>query len=335
MATFERRGKRWRVRVRQNGVNVSRSFDTKAEAKLWAAEVEVDASAGRVGKAPAHMSFGDLMERYADVVTVTKRGADKEYIRIERFLGRGKAKRDEVCDVPLHRFTKFDLMAWRDRRLNEVSSGSVARELNLLKAICSWATNELGYFSVSPGVGVANPKSPPPRNRRVSEDEVALLKQAARYVDGDLPKMMQQQTVHAFMLAIETAMRAGEILGLLWEDVDLDKRVVHLRMTKNGEPRDVPLSSRAVELIEQMRGLDDERVFTVSSGSLDGSFRKLKKRAGIEDLHFHDSRAEALTRLSKKVDVMRLARISGHKDVKLLFNTYYRETAEEIAQLLD
>ena len=52
----------------------------------------------------------------------------------------------------------------------------------------------------------------------------------------------------------------------------------------------------------------------------------------LGDLHFHDARATALTLLSRKVDVMTLAKISRHKDINLLQNTYYRESAENIAK---
>jgi integrase len=74
--------------------------------------------------------------------------------------------------------------------------------------------------------------------------------------------------------------------------------------------------------------------FTVSSASLDALFRKARDRLLLEDLHFHDSRAEALTRLARKVDVMTLARISGHKDLRTLMETYYRESASDIAARL-
>jgi len=111
------------------------------------------------------------------------------------------------------------------------------------------------------------------------------------------------------------------------------RRVAKLDKTKNGDSREVPLSLKAVELLEQMRGVDPVRVFTVSAASRDALFRKAKKRAGIVGLTFHDSRALALTRLSKKLDVLELARMVGHRDVRSLM-IYYRESAEEIAKKL-
>jgi len=332
MALFEKRGKRWRVRVRRNNADISKTFTTKAEGMVWANQQELDSSGDRC---PLNLNFGDLVMRYADEITHTKRSARTEFTRFESLLGRGRGKRYAICDVPLRKFDKFNLIEWREFRLKEVSRGSVARELSSLKAVCTWATNELGWFTISPGIGVTYPSSPPPRKRRVSDNEITLLCDAAKYEIGMEVSQKQHQVVIAFMLAVNSAMRSGEILSLKWINIDFEKKVAHLEMTKNGEPRDVPLNSKSISLIQLMIGIDEDKVFTITNESRDALFRKLKKKAGIKDLHFHDSRAEALTRFSKKIDVMRLARISGHKDVNILFNTYYRETAEDIAKLLD
>ncbi|RMD59964.1 site-specific integrase [Candidatus Parcubacteria bacterium] len=335
MASFEKRGKRWRVRLRINGADMSRSFATKAEAKAWAAQMEAEASAGTLHIAPAHLTVGDLLRRYLEQETPKKRGQRSETIRIKRMLGEGKADTDPLCHIPLNRVGRADIVDWRERRLKEIAPASVARELSTIKAVFTWATRELGWYNVSPAANVSPPQKSPPRVRRVTDDEVALLMTACGLKEGMQPYNKTQEAVHAFRLAIETAMRAGEILSLRWEHVDFARRVAHLEITKNGDPRDVPLSSRAVELLRMMEGKHPQKVFTVSPKTMDVLFRRVRDMADLKDLHFHDSRAEALTRLSKKVDVMRLARISGHRDIKILYNTYYRETAEDIAKLLD
>lgn len=80
--------------------------------------------------------------------------------------------------------------------------------------------------------------------------------------------------------------------------------------------------------------LDRERVFSLTPHSLDALFRKVRDRLMLDDLHFHDSRATALTHLAKRVPVEVLAKISGHKGIALLVNVYYRESAEDIAKRL-
>ena len=139
------------------------------------------------------------------------------------------------------------------------------------------------------------------------------------------------------LFAIETAMRAGEICGLTWDNVNLEKRTAYLPMTKNGTSRTVPLTRNAVAILERLKkeigntGL----CFQLDTRSLDAAFRKIKKMAMCEHLRFHDTRREALTRLAKKVDVMTLAKISGHKDIRILQNVYYAPNMEEVAELLD
>jgi integrase len=96
----------------------------------------------------------------------------------------------------------------------------------------------------------------------------------------------------------------------------------------------VPLSSEARRILEQLPK-DAERCFNISSQVLDASFRRAKDKALISDLHFHDSRREALSRLAKKFTPMELAKVSGHRDLRILLNTYYAPTADDLADKLD
>jgi integrase len=137
----------------------------------------------------------------------------------------------------------------------------------------------------------------------------------------------------ALLLAFETGMRAGELLGLTWAGVHLEERYVNLVETKNGDLREVPLSTRAVELLQLLRGVDRVRVFTVTAASRDALFRKARDACKIEGLHFHDSRANAITDLSKKLEVLELARMIGHRDIKNLM-IYYRKSSTEISNKL-
>ena len=123
-------------------------------------------------------------------------------------------------------------------------------------------------------------------------------------------------------------MRAGEIISLKPESVNLQNQTCFLPMTKNGTSRTVPLSTRAVELLELVN-CD----FDLTSRQLDANFRKCRNMAGIENLHFHDTRHQGITNLAKKVDVLDLARIVGIRDLKILM-VYYNESAESIAKKL-
>ena len=171
----------------------------------------------------------------------------------------------------------------------------------------------------------------------MSQDEIDRLLLACGYEYDVAPETATARVGAAFLFALETAMRSGEICALTWENVDLNRRVAHLPMTKNGHARVVPLSKEAVRLLEQMRLVWDEGapVFRLTDANRDALFRKIRARAMVEGLHFHDTRREALTRMAAKVDVMTLAKISGHRDLRILQNTYYAPDMGDVASRLD
>lgn len=324
MATLTKRGKSWFAQVRRGGHSVSRSFTRKMEAQTWATQVENEIVAGTYGR-PKLDSLAAVCARYAEEVSPSKGGVRWERIRLASF------QRETLAERPIANITPENLGHWRDQRLAQVSPGTVLREMTLLTAVFEHARREWRLIAVNPWRDVRKPKAPRHRERRISDDEIERITLALGY-DGSPIATLSQQVAVMFLLAIETAMRAGELLSLRWSDVDLQRRVAHLRKTKNGDQRSVPLSEAAVSLIAQMPRASDT-VFAVEPGSRDALFRKAVKRAGCVDLHFHDTRAEACTRLSKKLDVLQLARMIGHRDPKSLM-VYYRETAENIAKLL-
>ena len=156
------------------------------------------------------------------------------------------------------------------------------------------------------------------------------------YVEAEAPGTPHQELALAFLIALETAMRQGEILGITAKAVNLTQRFVHLPKTKNGSTRNVPLSKRAVQLIKVLIGdkKGADKLFRLTSASADAMFRKVRDDVSIVGLTFHDTRHEAITRLARKVDVLDLARITGHKDPRSLM-VYYNATAAEMALRLD
>jgi integrase len=129
-------------------------------------------------------------------------------------------------------------------------------------------------------------------------------------------------------------MRSGELLSLERPQVDLKKQVAQLDQTKNGDRRAVPLSKRAVSLFKALKDVDKDRMFTLTGALRDVYFRQAKVLAEVESATFHDARATALTRLAKKLSILELARMVGHRDPRSLM-IYYRETAADIAKKLD
>lgn len=329
MATIIQRGGKYRVQIRMRGVSRSATFERHTDAKAWAARMESQILDGIQGNANRNTYFGDIAKRYLETVTPSKRGAKFETYRIGRIL------KTELAEVRLDGLRPQHFADWRDRRLKEVSESSVSRELSTLSAICTCAVKEWGLLHDNPVHKISKPKKAKARSRRPSESEIQAICQALMYSPDSKPELSLQRVAAAFLFAIETAMRAGEICNLKWPDIDFERRLAHLHITKNGDSRDVPLSRRAVGILHQLKGIHPEQVFNLDARSLDVQFRRARDSLGIEDLHFHDSRREALTRMSKKVPVEVLAKISGHRDLRILLNVYYRPDMAEIADMLD
>ena len=320
MATLRKVGKGYRAEVARQGVRKSKTFPTRQEAKDWAARTEYEILNG--DKIAADMTFGALMDKYARERSPSKHGARWEMIRLE------KLQRDPIAKVKLGALSSADFASWRDTRMREVAPASVIREMQVMSSVLTVARKEWGLIGENPLSDVAKPRKPPPRDRLPTADEIERMQHAG---GGNLSRSTAR-VFHAFLFAMETAMRAGEICNLRRSDVDLTRRVARLHKTKNGHPRDVPLSSEAVRLIEALP--EGDPVFGLEPRQLDVLFRKVRDRAGVDGLTFHDSRHAAITRLSRKLDVLALARMVGHQDLRQL-RTYYNETAEELAKRLD
>lgn len=329
MATYTKRKDSWRVQVCVNGIREGATFDTKTQAKAWAAQREFELRQQGEGKLPEY-SLYEAMVRYRDTVSVKRKGEKWERDRIAKFM----RDNPNLIKRKIAVITSDDLGKWRDKRLTEVSPGSVRREANLWSAIFTIARQEWKWIKKNPWKDVRMPPQPKPRDRRISEDEIDRLCMAAEYEPFEAPNNFTQQVMVAFLLAIETGMRSGEILKLEWRHAYLSDRYVKLFDTKNGDNRDVPLSTTAVKLLACMDGLSDELIFTVKNGSFQTLFKKLKQRCEIENLHFHDTRHEACTRLAKKLPIEDLARMLGHRRLDSIM-IYYNATASEIASQLD
>jgi integrase len=329
MASIRKVGEKWLAEVCVNNTRKSKRFATKAAARSWALDAEdlLSRSAAHVDVC-AHATLGDVFLRYADEVSEHKKGAQWEIVRLKMF------GRDEVSAVPVIELRREHFEAWRDRRLLSVAAASVNRELNLISH-CLTQARRWRLMEHNPLTDLKRPKNPPHRDRRIFEHEKLALLIALNYAD-EYPVVQQQQRVAvAFLFAIETAMRAGEICALEPRFIDLAERTAHLPDTKNGLPRTVPLSRAAVALLEKLQPWpEDGGVFGLASGVLSSLFKRGTERAGIDGLTFHDTRHEAITRLAKKLDVLQLARMVGHRDIKQLM-TYYNATAAEIALQLD
>lgn len=310
------------MQVYAHGTRDSKVFPTKQEAAQWALQREAELT----GKKLPDKSWADALKRYALEVAPSHRGSKWELVRLKSLQVEPMGRRK------LSGLAGNDFADWRDARLKQRTPGTVAREMNLMRSVLESARRDWHWIKLNPMTDVRWPTTPKGRARRITPDEVQAV-ESAFGVGKSLPSETATQRVGlAFLFALETAMRSGEIVGLQWPDVHLKQRYVVLPMTKNGDRREVPLSSRAVQILEALP-VDEGPVFGLDDAARDALWRKLRPKT-IADLHFHDTRGEAIWRLSKKLDVLQLARVIGHRDPRSLM-IYYRESAEDMAKRLD
>lgn len=323
MATITRRASgRWQARVRRHGVAASETFSSRADAIAWARKTESEIERGlwRDTAAAERVTISDLIERYrADVLPRLRgRGYHAALDRLDEALGR----------IALARLSSADVARYRDARLRVVSQDTVRKELGLLNRIVDIAAMEWGYqIPSNPCRMVRKPSPGKARDRRLGDGEAQALWQS-------LGQCRNSYMLPLARLAVETAMRQGELLSLAWDRIDLKRRTAYLPQTKNGEARTVPLSSRAVEILRALPRSIDGRVFPLSATGVAQAWKRAVRRAELEDLRFHDLRHEAASRLFERgLDSMEVAAITGHKDLRML-KRYTHLRAQDLARKL-
>ena len=308
MASIRERNGRYQVQIRRTGQpTVTKSFLSKKEAERWARSTEVQVEAGTYQSVDLNgLTVGDLLTRYLSSVTPLKRSEETESRRIDRLL------RDPVASIQLDQISSMDIAAFRDRRVLD-GTRTCQYDLAILRHMFRLAIEEWSLpLPSNPVDRVRKPKSNPPRERRLEKDEYERLRGAAS-------KTRTPWLWPLIDLAIETAMRRGELLGLLWPNIKIDERLALLEQTKNGTSRLVPLSPSAIHILTDLPQ-DQDRVFNVTGNAVRMAWERLTEKAEIEDLHFHDLRHEAISRLFERgLSVPEVALISGHKTPSQLF----------------
>lgn len=259
-----------------------------------------------------------------------KRGAEVEAIRLTAMVRHRIAKRS------LATLTASTVAEYRDERLLSVSGATVLRELQILSAVLNHARREWCFPVANVVADIRRPSPSRGRSRTLDVDEenklLAHLGSGGRGEDGTYVKGTRNPWVSSVVrLALETAMRRGELLALRWEHIDLTKRTAFLPMTKNGQSRTVPLSTTAVAVLTALPHSIDGSVFPITANALKLSFVRACVSSGIANLHFHDLRHCATSRLAERLpNVIELAMVTGHSDLKMLAR-YYHAKPEALA----
>ncbi len=296
----------------------------KSDAQVWAREQERSIDRGEMPGAASEqrsVTIAELLHRYRATITPRKRGSKEELCRIKRLLASDLARYAALKLPPAA------LATYRDRRLEEVKGGTIRREFALLRHCLEVARKEWGLpLATNPIDQIRLPEESKPRERRLNAGEADLLAAALNTKSALYLKPF-------LTLAVETGMRRGELLSIRWTEVDLEAMTVRVSHTKNGHPRRIPLTPRAVETLRAM-SRESELVFQQSANAVRLAWERLRQRAGLTDLRMHDLRHEAVSRFFEYgLSMPEVALISGHRDRRML-DRYTHLRPETVAQKL-
>ena len=323
MATIRNRGRFWEAQVRLRGFpRQSATFDTQHEARAWATRIEADMRAGRFRdtRLIERTTLGEALERFADELVDRGPNGRRERNRVLR-----------ICQYPLAQYAVAnikgrEIVAYVAQRSREGAGANTIRlDLASLGRLFEIARKEWGWPVENPVRDVRKPKLPKGRNRRLNDDEEYRLLSACSPSFSAVVKW-----------ALETAMRREEIARLRWEHIDRRGRTAYLPETKNGDARTVPLSRKALSILDEIPRHLDGSVFDMSPNAITLAMRRATEKAEIDDLRFHDLRHEAISRLFENTDLdaLEISRITGHRTMQML-SRYTHLRAGRLADRLD
>jgi len=325
MATIRRRGKTYHVQIRKVGYPpVTKSFSSITVARKWTKATEADMERRLSVSVPSRLTVGDLLERYESEVIPTHKGSRREIYK-SRTLRKNFSK-IRLCDL-----SPSDVRQYRDIRLKTISPATLRRELAVLSSAINHASKEWGIFvSTNPVTAISVPRTANARSRRLEADEQNRLLSAS---NGELRRII--------IIALETGMRRGEILQIRRSHIDFILQTLLIPRTKTDTPRTIPLSSMAVVSLKEQISISgnitpirETPLFSLLPDSLSQAFRRLCRRLEIQNLHFHDLRHEATSRLFEKgLNPVEVATITGHKDTRMLMR-YTHLRAEDLVKRL-
>ncbi len=340
MATYQKRGETWRAMIRLKGFPaITRTFDNRADAVEWGERRERDMRAGKwTPPTPTAATHGMDLNAVA-----RKYHADsKHHVRpvtlhnIDFFIRSLPKLAPWLAQKAISDITPQDIARYRDDRLKTVCPSSVNQELKRLSAIFAYAIKERGLIEKNPVQSIRKPPGTPSRDRRLLPDEEARLITSAR-------KLGKAWLADMILFALETGMRRGEIVKMRYEHILWERSalIIPLENDKIAKGRTIPLSAPALAILRENTRDGDPVVWRtqdqqkpITGALIDIFFRRAKHALGIENLHFHDLRHEALSRFSERgLNPLQTAAISGHQSMQML-KRYTHLQPEDLADLI-
>lgn len=327
------RGSSWRITVTYENKRYSATRDTAKECEQWASLRLLELKTGKAnleqGIKPAY-PFRQLCNKYYEEHGRHMRSARTILFKIKNI----DRVAPNLADKSIYDIKPIDIVEWRNNRKKDVKIATLRNEHAIYSAVFTYAIKELFLIESNVWHTVSMPSKEKSRNQRITLEQQEALIKTLDWDGVSTPEKSKHYVAWAFLFAIETAMRQGEILAMRRQDIK--EGFIHLPMTKNGESRNVPLSKEAKRLLSLLPRQNDKLV-PIDKDICCATWVRAKKRVNLPQINFHDSRHEAITRMvrERKLPVEILAKITGHKTIGILINTYYNPNAQDLVEMFN
>ncbi len=323
MASIRARSNKWQARIIRKGhPTIARTFLTRQDAEKWARSIEIEIDRGTFINTDFAQKtlFKEILQKYLDDVVPNMRSADNQAIRVRKLM------KHPIAEVNMAQLSPKHIAEYRDERLKVIKPNTVIRELAVLSSIINHARREWSLNIVNPVTLIKKPPSTKGRDRILNNEELGRLFCELEKISSWYKPLVE--------FALETAMRRGELMSLNWENINFEKSVAFLPLTKNGDSRYVPLSSKAIKILKALPRDIEGRVFPLNKQTVSILFLRAARRAKLDEFRFHDLRHMAITRLASIFsNPIELASISGHKSLSML-KRYTHLKAEDLVHKL-
>ena len=306
MATIRERNNKYQVQVRIRGQYASDTFINLNNARSWIRHKEIELEDTFLGKKYKPKTMYEILNEYKTKITSYKKSSHNELIIINALV------KHNWMQKPLPLLCPSDIANYRDQRLKTIKASSFAREFCILKHALKVAELEWNWDVPTKLLGnIKIPKVNTKAIRRINDSDLECLLMAAGQHTNQYLKPI-------IIIALQTAMRRGEILSLKWSDIDMKRGLIIIDNTKTGYPRSIQMNDIIQSIFDNLNRID-ERVFPITINSLRLSYQRLCKKLDIK-IRFHDFRHEAISRLfEQNLSIPHIASISGHRTMSQLF----------------
>lgn len=329
-----------RVRLTKRGKKLhekSKTFTTEIQAKKWAEQLAVQLEKEGIPAQPKvsnSILIGDLITEYlTDPITSASIGRSKSSV-----LSRLRAY--EIASIYADKLTAKDIVDHCRVRKAEPTCPlpqTIYHDITYLKSVIDVAGPIFGYEANTRAHDDAIPSlikyqligRSSRRERRPTAEELRKMELGLKRRESHRAALIP--LVDIFHISILTCMRLSEITRITWNDVDQKSSTIIIRdrkdpRNKRGNHCCIPLFPEALDIINRQPKMDKSgRVFPFKAQSIGAAWQRVCKEQAVEDLHYHDLRAEGACQLFERgLNIIEVSKITGHKDINVLNNVYLR-----------